>query len=93
MILITRRNLAAMAAAMPFAARAQDLATHERTLHEAARREGELTWYSGQYSAEPSEAVGRAFTARFPGVRCNVVRSTSQVAFQRLSQDMRAGAA
>lgn len=71
-------------------ASAQDLPPHERELHEAARREGEITWYCGQYSAETAEAVGRAFTERFPGVRCNVVRSTSQVAFQRLSQDARA---
>jgi iron(III) transport system substrate-binding protein len=63
----------------------------ERALYEAAKREAEVTWYSGQYSAEPSEAAGRAFTARYPSVRCNVVRTTSQVAFQRLSQDARAG--
>jgi iron(III) transport system substrate-binding protein len=69
---------------------AQDMPAHERQLHEAARREGELTWYTGQLQAEPSEAVGRAFTERYPGVKCNVVRSTSQVAFQRLSQDARA---
>lgn len=74
-------------------AAAQDLPAHERQLYEAARREGQITWYSGQYNAETSEAVGRAFTERFPGVRCNVVRSTSQVAFQRLSQDARANVA
>jgi iron(III) transport system substrate-binding protein len=72
---------------------AQALPPHEQELYEAAKREGEITWYSGQYAAEPSEAVGRAFSERYPGVRVNVVRSTSQVAFQRLSQDMRAGIA
>ncbi|MGK7861248.1 ABC transporter substrate-binding protein [Falsiroseomonas sp. E2-1-a4] len=76
-----------------FRAAAQDLPSHERQLYEAARREGEITWYSGQYNAETSEAVGRAFSERYPGVRCNVVRSTSQVAFQRLSQDARANVA
>lgn len=76
--------------AMSTGAGAQDLPPHERALYEAARRENEITWYSGQYSAETSEAVGRGFTERYPGVRCNVVRSTSQVAFQRLSQDARA---
>jgi iron(III) transport system substrate-binding protein len=74
----------------PARATAQDLEPHERALHEAARREGELTWYTGQLQAEPSEAAGRAFTERYPGVKVNVVRSTAQVAFQRLSQDMRA---
>jgi iron(III) transport system substrate-binding protein len=44
----------------------------------------------GQLQAEPSEAVERAFAERYPGVKANVVRSASQVAFQRLSQDARA---
>ncbi|MFC7542137.1 hypothetical protein ACFQU2_25300 [Siccirubricoccus deserti] len=93
----TRRHVLKAAAgaavyglAAPALATAQTLPPHERELYEAAKREGEITWYSGQYSAEGSEAVGRAFTERYPGVRCNVVRSTSQVAFQRLSQDARA---
>ncbi|MBU8536647.1 ABC transporter substrate-binding protein [Falsiroseomonas tokyonensis] len=94
---ITKRGLlgttTALAAAAILPARraaAQDMPAHERQLYEAAQREGELTWYTGQLQAEPSEAVGRAFTERYPGVRCNVVRTTSQVAFQRLSQDARA---
>jgi len=90
---ITRRGaLGAGAAAIMTAgvARGQGLPAHEQALYQAARREGELTWYTGQMQAEPSEAIGRAFTERFPGVKCNVVRSTSQVAFQRLSQDARA---
>lgn len=94
---VTKRRFLATAAsatlaglAVPIGAEAQDMPAHERELYEAAKREGEITWYSGQYSAEGSEAVGRGFGARYPGVRCNVVRSTSQVAFQRLSQDARA---
>src|SRR6202008_3583038 len=82
---------AAIIAVSPAAA--QEIAGKERELHEAAKSEGEVTWYSGQYDAETSEAVGRAFGERYPGVRCNVVRSTSQVAFQRLSQDLRANVA
>ena len=66
---ITRRGLfatggATLGGATP--APAQEMAAHERELHEAARREGELTWYTGQLQAEPSEAVGRAFTERIP---------------------------
>jgi iron(III) transport system substrate-binding protein len=94
---LTRRELLVGTASIPAAAiipagpaAAQDLSARERELHEAAKAEGQITWYSGQYNAETSEAVGRAFGERYPGVRCNVVRSTSQVAFQRLSQDLRA---
>lgn len=96
MFLINRRQVAALAAWSAMASRAwaqAPLTPREQELYEAAKREGEITWYSGQYSAESSEAAGRAFNARYPGIRCNVVRSTSQVAFQRLSQDQRAGVA
>jgi iron(III) transport system substrate-binding protein len=96
---ITKRRLltgaAGLAAAAVIPARraaAQDLPPHERELYAAAQREGQITWYTGQLQAEPSEALGRAFTERYPGVHVNVVRSTSQVAFQRLSQDIRARA-
>jgi iron(III) transport system substrate-binding protein len=74
-------------------AHAEDLPPHEQALYEAAKHEGELTWYSGQVQAETGEAAGRAFAQRYPGLKVNVVRSTSQVAFQRLSQDMQAGVA
>ncbi|HEY4253232.1 MAG TPA: extracellular solute-binding protein [Roseomonas sp.] len=91
---MTRRGLigAASSFAIIGAARAQTpaLPPHEQALYDAAKREGEINWYTGQLQAEPSEAAGRAFGERYPGVRVNVVRTTSQVAFQRLSQDMRA---
>lgn len=69
---------------------AQTLLPHEQELYNAAKAEGELTWYSGQLAAEPTEGVMQAFSARYRGIKINVVRATSQVVFQRLSQDMRA---
>jgi iron(III) transport system substrate-binding protein len=94
MFLIDRRQMLALAAWSVAATKAwaqAPMTPQERELYDAAKREGEVTWYSGQYSAEPAEVAGRAFSERYPGVRCNVVRTTSQVAFQRLSQDARAG--
>ncbi|HTC08004.1 MAG TPA: extracellular solute-binding protein [Acetobacteraceae bacterium] len=93
MPIITRRSFlvssAALGAGRAFAA---DLPANEQALYDAAKKEGEITWYSGQIQSEPAEAAGRAFSERYPGVKVNVVRSTSQVAFQRLSEDMRASA-
>lgn len=60
-------------------------------LHDAARKEGELTWYTVPQTSEVAEKMGRTFTARYPGVKVNVVRTTAQVAFQRLNQDLKAG--
>ena len=76
--------------ALPAAAQMTD---HEKQLYEAAKKEGELTWYTAHTSAENAEADAAAFMAKFPGVKVNVVRSTAQVAYQRLSQDARAGIA
>lgn len=96
---MTKREFLVTAAAAAAAAKinpafAQDLPANEKELYEAAKKEGgELTWYSGQLNAETGEAVGKAFSERYPGIKVNVVRSTSQVAYQRLTQDMRAGVA
>ncbi len=94
MRMINRRHFVALAAGGALLAQqkaqAQALPAHEAALYDAAKKEGEITWYTGQMQAEPSEAIGRAFGERYPGVKVNVVRSTSQVAFQRLAQDMRA---
>ena len=62
-------------------------------LYEAAKKEGELTWYTVPQTSEVAEKMGRTFTGRYPGVKVNVVRTTAQVAFQRLNQDLRAGSA
>src|ERR1700710_1620684 len=90
---MTKRGLLALGAAAALTRPAAAIAPHEQALYDTAKKEGELTWYSGQLSAEASEGMGAAFTQAYPGVKVNVVRSTSQVAFQRLSQDMRAGVA
>jgi iron(III) transport system substrate-binding protein len=84
---ITRRSalgsaLAGLALTPTFPARANPL-------EEAARKEGTLTWYVAQVDTESAEAMGRAFTARYPGVRVNVVRTTGQVAYQRLLSDLK----
>jgi iron(III) transport system substrate-binding protein len=93
---LSKRTLLAATAALGLGAsagRAQDMAAAERDLYEAAKKEGVVTWYSGQLQAEPGEAVGHVFSQAYPGIKVDVIRSTSQVAYQRLSQDMQAGVA
>jgi iron(III) transport system substrate-binding protein len=70
-------SLAALAAGGP--ARA-DLGM----LEAAARREGGLTWYISQVDAETAEQMGRAFTRRYPGVTVTVIRTTGEVAYQKV---------
>lgn len=59
-----------------------------KALEEAARKEGEITWYVAHYTSEGAEELGRGFTEMF-GVKVNVVRTTAQVAYQRLLQDLK----
>ncbi len=72
------------AALLPHAARADTVA-----LEEAARKEATLTWYIAQVDGETAEVMGRAFTAQYPGVQVAVIRTTGQVAYERLLQDMK----
>ena len=37
-------------------------------MEKAARAEGGLTWYIAQIDSETAERMGRAFTARYPGI-------------------------
>jgi iron(III) transport system substrate-binding protein len=82
-------GLGALAAATPFRARAAGITPE---LIEAARKEGSVTWYIAQVDTATAEAMGSAFTAQFPGVTVSVIRTTGQVAYERLLQDLKNGA-
>ncbi|MCW3473222.1 ABC transporter substrate-binding protein [Limobrevibacterium gyesilva] len=87
---ISRRSVATglgalgLAQMLPRPARAEFEA-----LVEAARKEGTLTWYTAHTDGETAEATGRAFTAAYPGVKVSVIRTTAQVAYERLLQDIK----
>jgi iron(III) transport system substrate-binding protein len=74
------------------AARAADMTPHEKELYEAAKKDGQLTWYTAHSDDVTAQALGRRFEALYPGIKCNVVRTTAQVAFQRVSQELKANA-
>jgi len=63
----------------------------EKQLYEAAKKEGQLTWYSGILNQQICDEVGQAFSKKYPGVSVHAIKTTSQVAFQRLLQDQKAG--
>jgi iron(III) transport system substrate-binding protein len=65
----------------------------EQQLYEAAKKEKELTWYTAHYSSETAAGVCGGFEKKYPGIKCNYVRTTAQVAYQRLAQDQKAGLA
>ena len=61
-----------------------------KAIEEAAKKEGELTWYTAHYTSEGAEELGAVFTKLY-GIKVNVVRTTAQVAYQRATQDFKAG--
>jgi iron(III) transport system substrate-binding protein len=75
--------VAAVLALGPLSARAD-----MKALEEAAKKEGELTWYTAHYTSEGAEELGATFTKMY-GIKVNVVRTTAQVAYQRLTQDIK----
>jgi iron(III) transport system substrate-binding protein len=90
-ITITRRHAAAglvtigaTSFVLPRNARA-DLVT----LENAACKEATLTWYIAQVDAEKAEDLGRAFTQEHRGINVSVIRTTGQVAYQRLLMDIK----
>jgi iron(III) transport system substrate-binding protein len=75
-----------------FARAAHDMSAREQELYAAARKEGELTWYMSHSDDATAQALGRNFEALYPPLKANVVRTTAQVAFQRVSQEIKADA-
>ena len=53
-----------------------------KALEEAAKKEGELTWYVAHYTSEGAEELGARLHQDY-GIKVNVVRTTAQVAYQR----------
>lgn len=58
-------------------------------LETSARAEGSVTWYVAQMSGEAAEALGRRFTQTHAGISVSVIRTTGQVAYERLQQELK----
>jgi iron(III) transport system substrate-binding protein len=86
------KGAGAVVAASALPAFAAEMSAREKELYEAAKKEGELTWYTAHSDDVTAQALGRDFEAIYPGIKVNVVRTTAQVAFQRVTQEVRAGA-
>jgi iron(III) transport system substrate-binding protein len=85
----------ALVAALAFSvepAQAQ-MAPWEQALYDAAKKEKEFTVYTAHYDTETIADICAAFDKKYPGVKCNFVRTTAQVAYQRFQQDLKANLA
>jgi iron(III) transport system substrate-binding protein len=88
--IITRRLATAGLGAVGAAALLPRRAIADTAALEAgARKEATLTWYIAQVDTDTAEVMGRAFTKQYPGINVQVIRTTGQVAYQRLMQDLK----
>jgi iron(III) transport system substrate-binding protein len=72
---------------------APPMTPHEKELYDAAKKEGgELTWYTAHSDDITAQALGRSFESIYPGLKVNVLRTTAQVAYQRVTQELKASA-
>ena len=62
------------------------MTAREKELYELAKKEGEITWYTAHSDDVTAQALGRTFEKLYPGIKANVVRTTAQVAFQRVTR-------
>jgi iron(III) transport system substrate-binding protein len=95
-MIISRRAALAGAATILAAGRSRAQGTGNspaiQALYDAAKKEGQVGWYSGVLDQPLCDTIGQAFTKRYPGIAVSAVKTTSQVAFQRLTEDLRGGA-
>ncbi|NJR66031.1 MAG: extracellular solute-binding protein [Leptolyngbyaceae cyanobacterium CRU_2_3] len=63
----------------------------EATLYEAAKKEGKVVMYTPLTTQEILGEVGKAFTAKYPGIDFEGTRLSSQVLFQKVNQELQAG--
>jgi iron(III) transport system substrate-binding protein len=61
-------------------------------LYEKAKKEAKLVWWTGQFELAQAQATIAAFKTRYPGIDVEFLRQTSQVIYQRASQDFKSGA-
>jgi iron(III) transport system substrate-binding protein len=71
-----------------------DLAAHsgadrERLLHEGAKREGKLVWYT-TLAAEQNKQIASTFEKKYPGVAVEIFRTGSSALAQRLLTEAKA---
>jgi iron(III) transport system substrate-binding protein len=64
-------------------------AADKPALEAKAHDEGSVTWYVAQVDAQTAEKLGRSFTQSNPGVEVGVIRTTGQVAYERLLMDIK----
>ena len=60
-------------------------------LFDAAKKEGQVVWWTAHYEQTAAEKMAAAFKLKYPGIQVDLLRQTAQVINTRLLQDLKAG--
>jgi len=63
----------------------------EEALYEAAKKEGKLVLYTVFFTQEIVNEIGKAFTAKYPGITFEGTRNAAATLFQKINQEIQAG--
>lgn len=85
---LAARLVLLLAAAVLLAGRVGEARAATSSLEQAAVKEGQVTWYVSQIDSDTAHAVADAFSRLHPGITVNVIRTTTQVAYQRVNQEL-----
>ncbi len=88
MVKTTTRPAFVLAAACLLAAFASAARAETSALEQAAVKEGQVTWYTSQIDSDTAHAAAKEFSRLHPGIIVNVIRTTTQVAYQRVNQEL-----
>jgi iron(III) transport system substrate-binding protein len=64
------------------------ISDQEKALYERAKAEREVTWYTSQVLGETAQRIVSAFNASYPDIKVNLLRSSGQVMYQRVMQEI-----
>lgn len=62
-------------------------------LLDAAKKEGEIVWYSSHQISEAIPVIAKAFADKYPDLKLTIIGGTSSTVFQKFMQDAKMGAA
>jgi iron(III) transport system substrate-binding protein len=66
-------------------------ANDEAALYEAAKKEGQLVYYTVFFTQEIVDEIGAAFSKKYPGIQFQGTRKVAGALFQQLNQELQAG--
>lgn len=77
--------------ALPLTLCPESAFAQSKQLLDAAKKEGQVVWYSSHQISEAIPVVAKAFADKYPDIKLTIVGGTSSTVFQKFMQDAKMG--